>query len=280
MRAGYSCRLKIHFGRADRRNSRIMYTCDMHTHTIASGHGTSATIAEMAKAAAAKGMTILGITDHGPGTMAAGTTSYFRGISKSARLRSGIRVCLGAESNIMDYDGRLDLPDDILQDLDYVIASIHYGCLKPGGREANTRAYALAMRHPCVKIIGHPDDTRYPLDYDRLAEAAGEYGVALEVNNASLAPDGWRGDVRPNILAMLKACREKKVPVILSSDSHGPAHIGDFTYAERIVEEVNFPRSLILNADPAHMLDFLGVGEADRKVPRYRDPFEETHYIP
>lgn len=247
-----------------------MYTCDMHTHTIASGHGTSATITEMARAAAAKGVTILGITDHGPGTMAAGTASYFRGIAGSARIRSGIRVCLGAESNIMDYDGRLDLPDDILQDLDYVIASIHYGCLRPGGREANTRAYALAMRHPRVKIIGHPDDTRYPLDYERLADAAGEYGVALEVNNASLAPDGWRGDVRPNILAMLGACRKRRIPVILSSDSHGPAHIGDFTFAEKIIDEAEFPRELILNGNPAGMMEFLGIRPADRRLPKYR----------
>ena len=50
-----------------------MYVCDMHTHSIASGHGTSRTIADMAKAAAAKGIQVLGITDHGPATVAAGT---------------------------------------------------------------------------------------------------------------------------------------------------------------------------------------------------------------
>ncbi|MEE8835866.1 MAG: phosphatase [Eubacteriales bacterium] len=257
-----------------------MYTCDMHTHTIASGHGTSCTIADMAKAAAAKGMTMLGITDHGPGTRAAGTVSYFRGLAHMTRIRSGIRLCCGAESNIMDFDGTLDLPDDVLDGLDYVIASIHYGCLKPGSAEANTRAYALAMRHPKVKIIGHPDDTRYPLDYERLADAASEYGVVLEVNNASLGPDGWRGDVRPNLIRMLDACRKRKLPVILSSDSHGPEHIGDFSLALALIRETGFPEELILNADPEKLKEVLGIREADPKVPRYRDPFGGTHYLP
>lgn len=54
-----------------------MYLSDMHTHSIASGHGTSCTISEMAKAASAKGLKLLGITDHGPATLAAGTPSYF-----------------------------------------------------------------------------------------------------------------------------------------------------------------------------------------------------------
>ena len=54
-----------------------MYLSDMHTHSIASGHGTGCTISEMAKAASAKGLKLLGITDHGPATLAAGTPSYF-----------------------------------------------------------------------------------------------------------------------------------------------------------------------------------------------------------
>ena len=52
-----------------------MYLCDIHTHSIASGHGTSCTISEMAKTAASKGIKLLGITDHGPATLAAGTPS-------------------------------------------------------------------------------------------------------------------------------------------------------------------------------------------------------------
>ncbi len=226
-----------------------MYSCDLHTHTIASGHGTSCTITDMAKAAAEREIAILGITDHGPATPAAGTLSYFRSLFLLPKERCGVRMCYGAEVNITDFCGNIDLPDEILNRLDYAIASIHHPNLRPGDAEANTRAYALAMRHPKVKVIGHPDDVRYPVNYDRLAEAAAEYGVVLEVNNSSLSPAGYRGDVVPNYRRMLAACRRRKLPILLSSDSHGPAHIGDLQYAARMVQESGYPQELILNSN-------------------------------
>lgn len=235
----------------------MIYTADLHTHTIASGHGTSSTIADMAKAAHAKGIAILGITDHGPATMAAGTPSYFRSLIGAPKYRCGVRVLYGIETNILDYDGKVDLDDSILARLDYAIASIHHPNLLPGDMEANTRAYKQAMKHPKVKIIGHPDDTRYPVDYEDLAETAAEYGVILEVNNSSLSPEGYRGDVRPNYISMLTACRKHRMPILFSSDSHGPAHIGDFTYAEKMADEMDYPKELILNSRPAEIMAFL-----------------------
>jgi putative hydrolase len=235
-----------------------MYFCDMHTHTIASGHGTSCTIADMAKEAGKRGLSLLGITDHGPATMAAGTPSYFRSLASAPRMRCGVRVCYGVELNIVDFSGNVDLDENILSGLDYAIASIHHPNLQPGSRTANTLAYRLAMRHPAVKMIGHCDDTRYPVDYDELAAAAAEYGVILEVNNSSLSPDGYRGDTRENNRALLAACRKHQVPVLLSSDSHGPAHIGDFTFAEAMVRETGFPEELILNSRPEQVLEIFG----------------------
>ena len=58
-----------------------MYLSDIHTHSIASGHGTTCTISDMAKAASKKGLKLLGISDHGPGNSASGTSSYFRSLS-------------------------------------------------------------------------------------------------------------------------------------------------------------------------------------------------------
>ena len=69
-----------------------MYISDIHTHSIASGHGTHCTISDMAKAASKKGLRLLGITDHGPATLAAGTPSYFRSLSYSPRKRFGLEV--------------------------------------------------------------------------------------------------------------------------------------------------------------------------------------------
>ena len=69
-----------------------MYLSDIHTHSIASGHGTTCTISDMAKAASRKGLKLLGITDHGPGTLAAGTSSYFRSLTYAPKKRFGIEL--------------------------------------------------------------------------------------------------------------------------------------------------------------------------------------------
>lgn len=235
-----------------------MYLCDMHTHTIASGHGTSCTIADMAKKAHEKGLTLLGITDHGPGTLGAGTPSYFRSLAHAPRKRCGIRVCYGVELNITDFSGNLDLEDEILEGLDYAIASMHRPNLRPGGQTANTLAYIQAMKHPAVRMIGHCDDVKYPVDYDELTAAAREYGIVMEINNSSLSPEGYRGDTRANNRMLLEGCLRNRVPVLLSSDSHGTAHIGDFTYARAMVQEMNYPEALILNDKPEQVLKLLG----------------------
>ena len=102
-----------------------MYLSDIHTHSIASGHGTTCTISDMAKAASRKGLKLLGITDHGPGTLAAGTSSYFRSLTYAPKKRFGIELLFGVELNILDIDGHLDLNDELLGELDYAIASMH-----------------------------------------------------------------------------------------------------------------------------------------------------------
>ena len=118
-----------------------MYLSDVHTHSIASGHGTTCTVSDMAKAASKKGLKLLGITDHGPGTLAAGTSSYFRSLSYSPKKRFGIELLFGVELNILDVDGHVDLSDELLDKLDYAIASMHAQNYKSGSVKENTSAY-------------------------------------------------------------------------------------------------------------------------------------------
>lgn len=165
-----------------------MYLSDVHTHSIASGHGTTCTVSDMAKAASKKGLKLLGITDHGPGTLAAGTSSYFRSLSYSPKKRFEIELLFGVELNILDVDGHVDLSDKLLDKLDYAIASMHAQNYKSGSVKENTSAYLNAMKHPCVKILGHCDNPHFPADYETLAVAAKEFGVIFEINEASLAP--------------------------------------------------------------------------------------------
>ena len=108
------------------------YEFDVHTHSIASGHGTCATMTDMAKAANAAGLKMLGISDHGPKTLGGGRISYFRSLAFAQPKRLGVRMLYGAEVNILDQEGKLDLDDEILESLDYVIASMHRPIFKSG----------------------------------------------------------------------------------------------------------------------------------------------------
>ena len=216
-----------------------MYLSDIHTHSIASGHGTTCTISDMAKAASKKGLKLLGISDHGPGTLASGTSSYFRSLPFYPRKRFGIDILYGVELNILDSAGHTDLSDELLNNLDYAIISMHRQNYRSGSVSQNTEAYINAIKHPAVKILGHCDDTHFPVDYETLARAALRENVIFEINEASLAPGGYR------------------VPVILSSDSHGKEHVGDFTYAEEFVHQLMFPETLILNNQLPRLKIFL-----------------------
>lgn len=234
-----------------------MYLSDMHTHSIASGHGTTCTISDMAKKASQKGLKLLGITDHGPATLAAGTPSYFRSLTFSPRKRFGVEIFYGVELNILDKNGKIDLDEELLEKLDYAIASMHSQNYRPGTCKENTEAYIHAMKHPCVKILGHCDNPQYPADYEKLAACAKENGVIFEINEASLAPYGYRGDTRNNNAEILRCCRKYQLPVLLSSDSHGSGHIGDFTFASDFVHQAMFPESLILNNQLPRLKVFL-----------------------
>ena len=219
---------------------------DLHTHTCASGHGTNDRITDLAKEAARRQMEVLGISDHGPASQGSAGLSYFRGLSLGERIRFGVTVRYGAEANILDKDGHLDIPDDILRTLDYCIISMHRPIYTPGSAAENTKAYLRAMCHPNVKIIGHCDDSRFPVDYRELAEGALSHGVVPELNNVSLLSGSYRRDCRENSIRLLRACEALSCPIILSSDSHGRDHIGEVSAALALTTEVGFPRQFIL----------------------------------
>ena len=232
------------------------YEFDLHTHTIASGHGSGATLTDMAKAAKAAGLHMIGISDHGPVTPGGGRPSYFMSLSHARRERLGVSFLYGAEANIINMEGKLDLENKILKDLDFCIASMHRPPIRPGSKDENTRAYIRAMRNPYVKIIGHCDDEKFPVDVFALFDEARKRHVLLEINNSSLSPDGYRGDARFIDLAILNLSKHFQYPVLFSSDSHGTSHVGDFTWAKKAADRAGIPDSLILNYSTASLFDF------------------------
>lgn len=219
---------------------------DLHTHTLASGHAYS-TINEMTEAAKKKELKLLGITEHAPKIPGSCSNLYFANLRVLPRERDGLLVLFGAELNIMDYEGHVDLSEKMLKGLDLVIASLHIPCIRPGTKEENTRAYLKAMENPYLNIIGHPDDVRYPIEYRPIVERAKERGILLEVNNTSLKPGSSRGDPREAYREMLNLCREYKQPVVIDSDAHVDVSVGDHAYVWKLMEEVDFPEELIVN---------------------------------
>lgn len=218
---------------------------DTHSHTLASGHAYS-TITEMAEAAAAKGLEVLALTEHAPKMPGTCGMFYFQNLDVVPRMQKGVRLLMGAEVNIMDSAGTIDIPEDTCRDLDIVVASIHPPCYGVGHTaEENTRAYVEVMKKPYIHIIGHPDDGRFPMDYEVLVRTAKETGTLLEVNNSSLRPQNSRKGTRENMLTMLELCRQYEVPVTTGSDAHVNVDAGNFVNVREVIEYCGFPKELI-----------------------------------
>lgn len=222
------------------------YKLDSHMHTLASGHAYN-TIKEMVQAGVEKNLELIAITEHAkmlPGTC---HDLYFLNLKVIPRKQQGIEVLFGAEVNIMDYEGKLDMSPGLMKRMDVIIASLHIPCIKPGTVAENTNALVKAIENPIVNIIGHPDDGRYPVDFDTLVAAAREHHVLLELNNSSLRPGGSRLDARTADIKMLELCKKYKAPIIMNSDAHWSDDVGNCCYSAPLVEEMGFPEELIVN---------------------------------
>lgn len=236
----------------------MTYVMDMHTHTVASGHAYS-TLWENIGTARERGLKFLGLSEHGPAVEGGPKPSYFQNYKVIPREYGSLRLFCGVEADITDYEGHLDLDEFTLGRVDYCIASMHTKIVTPGSARENTRAAVHAMENPLVKILGHPDDSRYPMDYEELVRAAAELKVALEVNNSSLNPLSVRQGARENIRTMLEACMRYGTSVILGTDSHFCSAVGDFAQADQLVRELHFPQELIVNTDPARIGEVVNI---------------------
>lgn len=236
------------------RNAIMKRLMDTHTHSIASGHAYS-TVDENLRWAAAQGLEMVALTDHAPAMQNTTCHAYFANLHVLPEKLHGVRLLRGIELNIINHNGGIDMDDTVLARLELAIASLHRPCIAPGSRAENTRAVRKAMEHPYVDILGHPGDPRYPLDYDEVFRGARETGTIIEVNNASLVPGGFRDGSKENIRYLLQLCMEAGEAVVLSSDAHFYTGIGDFSYGEALLRELDFPEELIWNTKPAAFLE-------------------------
>ena len=229
---------------------------DVHTHTIASGHAFS-TLQEMAQAAAGKGLKLLGITEHSPGVPGSCNPIYFRNLHVVPRQMYGIELLLGAEINILDGEGNLDMDENCMRMLDIRIAGIHSLCYSYGTVDENTHGMVKAVSNPFIHIISHPGDGTAELNFEPIVLAAKEHYTLLEINDSSLKPTRNKPNARENNLSILRLCKRYEVPVILGSDAHISFDIARYDYLYDLLQLTEFPESLIMNRDVKSFKEYL-----------------------
>lgn len=229
---------------------------DSHTHTVASTHAYS-TILENVEYAKKNGIKVIGWTDHADKMTSGAHKYHFWNLRIIPRVINGVIVIKGAEANILDNKGNMDvLEDEDYKDLELIVASIHSSLILPTSREYHTDAYINAIKTGRANIIGHPDDKKYDFDVDAVVKTAKEYNVAIEINNASM--NIGRSDYG-RIEKILKACKEYGVNICCGSDAHFAFDVGNFSNVIPILEKTEFPEELILNTSEDKFLKFLGI---------------------
>ena len=222
---------------------------DLQMHTSATDG--QATVDEMARAARALGYDYIAITDHSKRvTMTRGLDpkrlrEQWRAIEEWNAVNRGFTILKSVELDILE-SGQLDLPDDVLADADYVVATVHYGTNQT---EAElTRRLVGAAEHPWVDAIGHPTGRLlgkrepYPLDFDTLAQAAARSGCLLELNGHPERMD------LPDTLAA--AAKQRGVRFVLSTDSHQPNNLTFMRYAVDLARRAGLEARDIVSTRP------------------------------
>ena len=233
-----------------------MIKLDVHTHTVMSGHAYS-TLQEMVVAAQQKHLDILGITEHAPGIPGTCSPIYFRNLHVVPRQMGDLRLMLGAELNILDTKGTLDLDEYYYRMMDIRIAGIHQLCWEGGTIEENTAGMLAAIRNPWTQIISHPGDGTAELLFEPIVLASKETHTLLEINNSSLNPQRKKDAALRNNLEILRLCKKYEVPVILSSDAHISYAIADYSFIWPLLQETEFPDELIMNYDTERFLQYI-----------------------
>ena len=154
----------------------------------------------------------------------------------------GFKLLAGVEVDIRG-DGTMDFPDEILQQMDIVVASIHSGFRQQ--RAQITHRLVSAMKNPYVSVIAHPtgrligERDPYDVDMDEVLRAAKETGTAMEINAYPLRLD--LTDVH------VKAAKEMGVPIVISTDTHVTSQFNYMVYGVSIARRGWLEKSDIVN---------------------------------
>ena len=195
---------------------------DFHVHTVSSGHAFS-TLYENALFAKKHNIRTIAITDHGSGMTNAPLLSYFENSYRVPNTVEGVQVLFGCETNILNCDGMLDLPDNILKNLDIVLASIHPDTpYSANDIDANTSAIINCMKSKKVDIITHPYTHYFPTRIEDVVLSSIEYDVLLEINYSLLVRSINANDLVTisEMRKMVDLLNSNNRSYIINSDAH------------------------------------------------------------
>jgi DNA polymerase (family X) len=230
------------------------YRGDLHAHTLYSDGAHS--IKDMALAAKAKGYEYMAVTDHSRSLKVAGGLTVdevyeqWEEIDQLNREGLGIQILKGAEVDIL-ADGTLDYPDDLLKQMDLVIASVHTQFRQD--EATMTRRIIRAMENPYVNILAHPTGRlllrrdAYAVDVDRLFQAARETGTILELN-----ANPHRLDLNDRLLK--KAKEEYGLTFTINTDAHSTAEYDSIIYGIATARRGWLEKEDVINAYPLERL--------------------------
>lgn len=228
---------------------------DLHSHTLCATHAFQ-TLQEMATAAHEIGYYALAITDHAPAMPDAPHIWHFANGNALPRVVQGVAMLYGAEVNVMDTKGGLDLSQSQLAVQDWVVASIHSPCV-PGvltRKEAN-RIWLAIAENPYVDCIGHSEQENYRYDYDLVTKAFAQNHKVVELNAGSFAV---RKDGIPNMRKLLAACLENGCHIAVDSDAHSAWRLQTALQPlYSLLEKLSFPEELIVNATKENLVQEL-----------------------
>ena len=226
----------------------MLIQADLHTHTIASTHAYS-TITENCQQAERIGLKCVAMTDHAMMMPDSPHIWHFGNMTVLPRKISNVCVLKGAEVNIYNYNGDIDIPEQRLKKLEWVVASYHRYMFEgdlPDDPKTVTDGYMKLFENPYVDLIGHPTTTLFPVEWERFVIGAKEHDKLLELNESSVLTGK---SPKENVVAMLELCKKYDVPICVDSDAHFWSGIGQTPLAEQILSELDFPQKLIANAD-------------------------------
>ena len=219
---------------------------DLHMHTLESDG--RATLEEMAASARALGYEYVAITDHSKALAMANGMDEKRAIAFAHKMREmdqvglGLRVFSGIECDIR-RDGAMDLDNDALGELDFVIGSVHsYMNQEP---QEMTDRLLRALECPHLRALGHPtgrmllNRDSYPFDFEAIATVAARRNVYLEIN---ASPE--RLDLSA---AMARAAKARGCKFVISTDAHHPKHLANMRYGVLTARRAWLERGDVLN---------------------------------